>query len=371
MPVRKIKRIAILTGGGDCPGLNAVIRAVAKTAKNDHQIEVIGVMDSYWGLVHEDFKVLHNHDVSGILAVGGTILGTSRVDPFQEGYRLGLLSSPEEDWDVVKRVMKKHQIDGVVAVGGDGTLRVAARMAKAGIPVVGVPKTIDNDINETDITFGFNSAVSIIMEALDRLHTTAMSHHRVMVVEVMGRTVGWLALYSAVAGGGDIILIPEIPYSEQVIFDRVLERSHEGKRFSLVVVAEGAAARDTGLVYSGNVDPTGRKVLGGIGNHLAERIEEATGLSSRVTQLGHLQRGGSPTSFDRLLATQFGHAAIQLLVTGEMGQLPVWKGGQIKYTTLEKATKKIKKVPLDHPLIAAARSVGSVFGDEDQKSKND
>jgi 6-phosphofructokinase len=197
MPVRKIKRIAILTGGGDCPGLNAVIRAVAKTAQNDHNIEVIGIMDSYWGLGHEDFKVLHNHDVSGILGVGGTILGTSRLDPFQEGYRQGLLSSPEENWDIVKSVLKKHQIDALVAVGGDGTLRVAARMAQAGIAVVGVPKTIDNDIGETDVTFGFNSAVSIIMEALDRLHTTAMSHHRVMVVEVMGRTVGWLALHSA------------------------------------------------------------------------------------------------------------------------------------------------------------------------------
>jgi len=364
MRALKIKRIGILTGGGDCPGLNAVIRAVAKTAMNDHGMEVVGILDSYWGLVCENFKVLHNHDVSGILHVGGTILGTSRVDPFRELYEHGKAKSPKEDWNIVKRILRKHGIDALAAVGGDGTLRVAARAFRAGIPIVGVPKTIDNDINETDLTFGFNSAVSLIMNALDILHTTAMSHHRVMVVEVMGRTVGWLALQAGVAGGGDVILIPEIPYREEVVFERVIYRNQSGKRFSIIVVAEGARPRGGETVYSGIADESGRKVLGGVGKQLSERIEKATSLETRVTVLGHLQRGGPPTAFDRVLATQFGHAAIGLLVSGQFGNMVALKGNAIRPVALEKATRKTKFVPLNHPLIAAARSVGTAFGDE-------
>ncbi|HUT23131.1 MAG TPA: ATP-dependent 6-phosphofructokinase [Sumerlaeia bacterium] len=358
------KRMAILTGGGDCPGLNAVIRAAAKTAQNDYGVEVIGVGDSYWGLLTEDFRILRNRDVSGILGQGGTILGTSRVDPFAEAHRQGKLPSPREDWDVVKRILRRHKIDGLVAVGGDGTLRVAARAHAAGIPIVGVPKTIDNDIGETDLTFGFNSAVSIVMNALDVLHTTAMSHHRVMVVEVMGRTVGWLALEAGVAGGGDVLLLPEIPYREKAVFERVLERSRTGKRFSIVVVAEGARPRGGGVVHSGETDGAGRNVLGGIGRALAERIGEATGLSARVTTLGHLQRGGPPTAFDRVLASQFGHFAVNLLLAGESGQMAALKGSRIKAVSMDKATRRIKKVPRNHPLIAVARSVGTCFGDE-------
>jgi ATP-dependent phosphofructokinase / diphosphate-dependent phosphofructokinase len=364
MNTKLIRRIGILTGGGDCPGLNAVIRAVAKTAMNDHDIEVIGILDSYWGLVCENFKVLHNHDVSGILHVGGTILGTSRVDPFKELYEHGKAKSPKEDWGVVKKILRKHGIDALVAVGGDGTLRVASRAHAAGIPIVGVPKTIDNDIGETDLTFGFNSAVSIIMNALDILHTTAMSHHRVMVVEVMGRTVGWLALQAGVAGGGDVILIPEIPYSEKAICERVLQRERSGKRFSIIVAAEGAKPQGGETVYSGHQDESGRKILGGIGKMLSDQIEKTTSLESRVTVLGHLQRGGPPTAFDRVLATQFGHAAIGLLMAGQFGHMVALKGNVIRPVPLEKATKKIKSVPLDHPLIAAARSVGTLFGNE-------
>ncbi len=359
-----IKRIAVLTGGGDCPGLNAVIRAVTKTAQNDYGIEVMGILDSYWGLVNDDMHVLTNRDVSGILGVGGTILGTSRVDPFREGYEKGILDSPDEDWDIVKAVMKKREIDALVAIGGDGTLRVANRAAEAGIPVVGVPKTIDNDIADTDVTFGFNSAVSIVMNAIDILHTTAMSHHRVMVVETMGRHAGWLALEAGVAGGGDIILIPEIPYDINEVFERVEERSRIGKRFSIVVVAEGAKPADGGEVYSGEHDQSGREVLGGIGKHVADQIQENTGLSSRLTDLGHLQRGGPPTAFDRLLATQFGHAAINLLANGTYGHTVVFKAGAIQSSPLSQATRKQKTVPSDHPLIKAAVSVGTSFGVE-------
>ncbi|MFW6256331.1 MAG: 6-phosphofructokinase, partial [Candidatus Sumerlaeota bacterium] len=281
MKSARTKRIAILTGGGDCPGLNAVIRAVAKTAQNDYGMEVIGIQDSYWGLVMEEFRVLSNRDVSGILALGGTILGTSRGDPFAEAHRLGKIDSPEEDWDYVKDVMKKHEIDGLVAVGGDGTQRVAHRAHEAGIPIVGVPKTIDNDISATDLTFGFNSAVSIIMNALDILHTTAMSHHRAMVVEVMGRTAGWLALYAGVAGGGDIILIPEIPFREEVVFERVRERNRTGKRFSIIVVAEGAKSKEQEeMEYSDRTDSSGRKILGGIGKNLADKVQDSTGIST-------------------------------------------------------------------------------------------
>ena len=359
-----IRRIGILTGGGDCPGLNAVIRAVAKTAQNDHDVEIMGIYDSYWGLVSDNIAPLSNADVSGILAQGGTILGTSRVDPFREGYEQGLWDSPEENWDIVREIMKRHHMDALVAIGGDGTLRVAQRAFAAGIPVVGVPKTIDNDIACTDLTFGFNSAVSIIMNALDILHTTAMSHHRAMVVEVMGRTAGWLALEGGVAGGGDVLLLPEIPFAEQAVFERVKNRNRQGKRFSLIVVAEGARPRDGEVQYSDEKDASGRPILGGIGKRLADRIQDVTDISTRVTTLGHLQRGGPPTSFDRLLATEFGHKAVELIATGKLGHMPAYRDGRVVGVSLEEATAGIKHVPSDHPIIAAARSVGTSFGDE-------
>lgn len=360
----KIKRIGILTGGGDCPGLNAVIRAVAKTAQNDHGIDVMGIYDSYWGLVSENIAPLSNADVSGILAQGGTILGTSRVDPFAEAHRKGILDSPQENWQVVKKVMKKHRIDALVAVGGDGTLRVASRAFQAGVPIVGVPKTIDNDIPHTEITFGFNSAVSIIMHALDTLHTTAMSHHRAMVVEVMGRSAGWLALFGGVAGGGDVLLLPEIPYREEVVAERVTERNRVGKRFSIIVVAEGARPMRGDVQYTAELDGAGRKIIGGVGKILADRIQEATGIGTRVTTLGHLQRGGSPTSFDRLLATEFGHRAMKLVTEGKLGYMATYRRGRVGEVPLEKAGGKPKRVPRNHPMIATARSVGTCFGDE-------
>ncbi|MBN1867638.1 6-phosphofructokinase [Candidatus Sumerlaeota bacterium] len=359
-----MRRIAILTGGGDCPGLNAVIRAVAKTAQNDHGLEVVGIRDSYWGLLCEDFVVLANRDVSGILNQGGTILGASRVNPFEETHRLGRLASPKEDWGYVKRILKRHRIDALVTVGGDGTQRVAHRASLAGIPIVAIPKTIDNDIRETDVTFGFDSAVSLVMQSLDILHTTAMSHHRAMVVEVMGRSVGWLALYAGVAGGGDVILIPEIPYDLELVHEKVLHRNSTGKRFSIVVVAEGARARGGEATFSGDTDASGRAIFGGVGKRLADRIEESTGIESRVTVLGHLQRGGPPTAYDRLLATRFGHHAVHLLVEREFGRMVALKGAHVKSVPLEKATRKTKPVPPDHPLIQAARSLDTCLGDK-------
>ncbi len=363
MTKKKIKSIGILTGGGDCPGLNAVIRAVAKTAMSDYGLRVVGILDSYSGLVCEGFRELGNMDVSGILATGGTILGTSRVNPFVEAHRTGQISSPKEDWVFIKRIMKRHGIDALIAIGGDGTLRVAQRAHQAGVRILGVPKTIDNDLSGTDITFGFNSAVSVIMQALDMLHSTAMSHHRVMVVEVMGRTVGWLALHAGVAGGGDIICIPEIPYSESIICERVLERSHVGKRFSIIVISEGAFSKDGAAQFSGKADQSGRKILGGIGQHLAEQIRNQTGIGTRLTTLGHLQRSGPPTAFDRLLATQFGHKAVQLAVAGDWGKMVAWKRGRLTAVDLSKATARIKKVSAKDPLITVARSVGTCFGD--------
>jgi 6-phosphofructokinase 1 len=362
MSANSIRRIGILTGGGDCPGLNAVIRAVAKTAQGIYNIEVVGILDGYSGLVAEQFRPLRNEDVSGILQLGGTILGTSRVDPFQEAFAQGRLKSPAENWEWVKGVLACHHIDGVVAIGGDGTLRVAARAARAGIAIVGVPKTIDNDVAETDVTFGFDSAVSIVMDALDRLHTTAMSHHRAMVVEVMGRTAGWLALYAGVAGGGDILLLPEMPYREEAVFERVQQRERVGKRFSIIVAAEGARPAGGAETCTGKDDGSGRKILGGIGKRLADRIQEATGIETREVVLGHLQRGGPPTAFDRILATQFGHVAMELLVQGKHGEMVALKGNRISAVSLEQATAKAKLVPPDHPLVDAARAVGTSFG---------
>jgi len=363
MARRKIKSLGILTGGGDCPGLNAVIRAVSKTAMNDHGLRVVGILDSYSGLVNEVFRELSNNDVSGILATGGTILGTSRLNPFVEAHQRGLIPKPNDDWRYVKKILKRHQIDVLIAIGGDGTLRVAERAYAAGIPIIGIPKTIDNDLSGTDITFGFDSAVSVVMQALDMLHSTAMSHHRAMVVEVMGRTAGWLALHAGIAGGGDIICIPEIPYSEAIVCKRVEQRSRVGKRFSIIVVAEGAQPTGGAQHFSGKADKSGRRILGGIGQQLAECIESETGIATRLTTLGHLQRCGPPTAFDRLLATQLGHEAVRLAMNGEFGRMVAWRRGRVTSVDLKRATARTKRVPPGHRLIAAARSVGTCFGD--------
>lgn len=355
------KRIGILTGGGDCPGLNATIRAVAKTAILDYDMEVLGIKDGYIGLIENKYSPLSYEDVSGILTWGGTFLGTSnKANPFrQPGSVLGKFRDVS---DVVLRNVSMMRLNGLVCIGGDGTLNVAYRLYKKGLKLVGVPKTIDNDLRETDFTIGFDSAVAIVTDAIDRLHSTAQSHHRVMVIEVMGRYAGWLALYAGVAGGGDIIIIPEIPYDIKKVCERVSERHKCGKRFSIVVVSEGARPKGGKMVVKrivkGSTDPIR---LGGIGNKIANDIERLTGLETRVTVLGHLQRGGSPTSFDRMLATRLGTFACDLVAKGEFGKMAALRGREILAVNLRDAVKSIRKVGLKDPIIRSALSVGTSF----------
>jgi 6-phosphofructokinase 1 len=357
--------IAILTAGGDCPGINAVIRAVAKTAMNDYDLDVVGIEDGFLGLIEGRWRKLTYSDVSGIITLGGTILGTSnKADPFRfaaDSRRGGTEFSDVSD--TVTANFEKTGASTLIAIGGDGTLNISARLSEGGLPVVGIPKTIDNDVGCTDYTFGFDSAAATAAEAIDKIHTTAQSHHRVMIVEVMGRYVGWLALYSGVAGGGDIILIPEIPYDTNVVCERVLERSKRGKRFSIVVVSEGAKGEGGEMVVRKVIkDSTDPLRLGGISEVLAARIEEQTGLETRVTVLGHLQRGGTPTAFDRVLATRFGTEATRLAVQGKQGVMVALKCQDVVAVPLQDAIAGIKSVPADHHLIKCAASVGASFG---------
>jgi len=363
---KRVRRIGILTGGGDCPGLNAVIRGVAKAAMLEHGVGVVGFVDGYWGLVEGRFRELDYFSVSGILTVGGTILGTSNLaNPFRypEKDRKGKLVLRDRSSLAVK-VFKRLDLDALVTIGGDGTLSIAHRLSKKGIPVVGVPKTIDNDLNNTDVTFGFNTAVTTAMEAIDKIHTTAMSHHRVMVVEVMGRYAGWLALHSGVAGGSDVILIPEIPYDIRKVCDYVLQRSRVGKRFSIVSVAEGAKPKGGKRVIAKIVrESTDPVRLGGIGNVVAKQISDRTGLETRVCVLGHVQRGGTPSAFDRTLATMFGTHAMKLVKKGRFGRMVSFKNFKVTDVALLSAVAKQKLVPPRHPLVLAARAVGTCFGD--------
>jgi ATP-dependent phosphofructokinase / diphosphate-dependent phosphofructokinase len=358
-------RIAILTGGGDCPGINAVIRSVAKKAVLEYGMEVIGVADGYEGLIHNRCRRLHYDDVSGILTIGGTILGTSNTsNPYRYARKSGRRIAFE---DVSKKAVlnsRKWGIDALVCIGGDGTLSIAHRLMRDGIPVVGVPKTIDNDLHGTDVTFGFDSAVAVATEAIDRIHTTAQSHHRVMIIEVMGRRAGWIALYSGVAGGGDIVLLPEIPYDLEAVVDKVKERHRKGRRFSILVVAEGAKPKGGDVVIKKLVEKSTDPVrLGGVGFILQDQVEKATGMEARTVVLGHLQRGGSPTAADRVLATQLGVKTVDLIVGGELGRMVAVHDGAITSVPLEIAAGGSRTVPLDHPLIAAARSIGTSFGD--------
>jgi 6-phosphofructokinase 1 len=361
----KNKKIAVLTGGGDCPGINAVIRAVAKKAMLEFGMDVIGIEDGYDGLIHDRHRKLGYNEVSGILTLGGTILGASKIsNPYQYALQKGKAIVFK---DVSRKAIANFQklgVDGLVCIGGDGTLGIACRLMKDGIPVIGVPKTIDNDLRGTEITFGFDSAVAFATEAVDRLHSTAQSHHRVMIVEVMGHRSGWIALYAGVAGGGDIILIPEIPYSLEAVLAKVRDRKKKGKRFSIVVVAEGAKPKGGDVVVKKIVERSSDPVrLGGIGFSLSDQIERAIGTETRAVVLGHLQRGGSPTAHDRILATQLGAMAVELVVLGQFGRMVVVEKGLITSVPLETASGGPRTVPLDHPLIAAARALGTSFGD--------
>ncbi len=358
------RRIGILTGGGDCPGLNAVIRGVTKTAITRYGMEVIGFYDGFQGLIENRFTMLNYETVSGILTQGGTILGTSnKANPF-EHYVL------ENNKSVVKDVSKDTmelyrdlELDALITVGGDGTMTISGMLGEIGANVVGVPKTIDKDLMETDTTFGFDTARNTATEAIDRLHTTAQSHHRVMVVEVMGRNAGWLALESGIAGGGDIILIPEIPYDIKEIIQVVRQRSRFGKRFSIVVVSEGARPEGGEQVVNKVIQDSPDKIrLGGIGHLIAAQIEESSEIECRVTTLGHLQRGGTPSPLDRILATRFAVKAMDLVIKNQFNQMVAVKGNVITAVPLEKVMGKQKLVPVDSDLIQAGLSVGTNFG---------
>ena len=358
-----VKRIGVLTAGGDCPGLNAVIRSVAKSAFGLGW-DVVGFEDGFAGAVENRFRMLRNPDVSGILTHGGTILGTSNVaNPFRYPVRQGRALVFKDYSEKVVGCVRKLNLDALVCVGGDGTLSIASQLLKKKVPIVGIPKTIDNDLAGTDFTFGFHTAVHIATEAVDRLHTTAASHHRVMILEVMGRYAGWIALYAGVAGGADVILIPEIPYRLNAVCDQVRERAHYGKRFSLIVVGEGAKPKGGRMVGYRTVKASTDIVrLGGVAHVLGRQIERRSGIETRVSVLGHIQRGGSPTPEDRNLATLFGKKAVDLIEQGKIGHMAALCSGRISSVPIRMAIKKRKFVPQDHPLIAAARAVGTSFG---------
>jgi 6-phosphofructokinase 1 len=364
-PMKIRKRIGILTGGGDCPGINAVIRAVAKKAINEKGMEVIGIEDGYHGLVNHRYRKLQYDDVSGILTLGGTILGTSKTaNPYRYAVKRGDRFQFEDVSRAVIRNVEDLDLTGLVCIGGDGTLGIAYRLYKDRIPIVGVPKTIDNDLRGTDITFGFDSAVWIATEGIDRIHTTAESHHRVMIIEVMGHHAGWIALHSGVAGGGDIILVPEIPYDIQIVAEKVMERNRKGKRFSIVVIAEGAKPKGGDIVIQRMVKESSDPIrLGGIGFVLGQQIEKLTGLETRTVVMGHLLRGGSPTPFDRVLATQLGTKAVEMIEDKEFGFMVGLKRNGLVVVPLREVARGPKTIPLNHPLIKSARSLGTCFGD--------
>ena len=360
-----VKRIGILTGGGDCAGINAAIRAGTKKAIYNYGMEVVGIRDGYLGLIEDRIIQLTDRDVSGILSQGGTILGTSnRVDPFQFSEKRGGTWVTRDVSNLVVDNYRKHGLDALICIGGDGTLKVAEKFIHKGLRIIGVPKTIDNDLCGTDITFGFDTAVFNATEAIDKIHDTAESHHRAMVIETMGRYAGWIALTAGLASGGDVILIPEIPYRMDEICEKIQERKRRGKHFSIIVAAEGARPEGGKVMVRKVVEGSPEPIrLGGIGNIIADEIEEHTGIESRVAVLGYLQRGGSPTAFDRVLATQLGNGAIDLIKEGQFGYMVCFTGGRISSVPIAKAVEKLKLVPIDSPFIAAARSIGVSFGD--------
>jgi 6-phosphofructokinase 1 len=357
-----MRRIGILTGGGDAPGLNAVIRAVVKSAATAG-IECIGLEDSFDGLIYpERSRRLTLRDVTGILRLGGTILGTTnRGDPF--AYPLQTSDGPVDYSDRCCDNFGKMGLDALIVIGGDGTLTIAHEFHKRGIPIVGVPKTIDNDIVETTMTFGFDTAVNFATEAIDRLHSTAEAHHRIMVVEVMGRYAGWIALYAGIAGGADVVLIPEIPFDLDRVVARLEERERWGARFSIVVVAEGAFPKGGthSFVEAGSPDKVER--LGGIGERIAIELEHMAKKEARYVVLGHLQRGGTPSSYDRVLATRFGSFAVDLLMQRHFGVMTALKSPEIVAVPLECVVGRTRKVPVDGDVVRTARNVGIALGD--------
>ncbi|MFN8240938.1 MAG: ATP-dependent 6-phosphofructokinase [Bacteroidales bacterium] len=341
---KKPQRIGILTAGGDCPGINAAIRGVGKTAIVKYGMEVVGISDGFTGLINKEYTILTEHDLSGILTLGGTILGTSREKPFKaDGKGKKEISKPV----LIKKHYEQLELDALVCIGGNGTLKTAYLLSQEGLNVVGIPKTIDNDVWGTEVTFGFDSAVNIATEAIDRLHSTANSHKRIMVIELMGHNAGWLALYSGMAGGGDVILIPEIEFNENKIAQYLLKRARGNKPYSIVVVAEGVK------IPSKEKSP---------GNYLARRINEMTGLETRETVLGYIQRGGSPSPMDRILASRFGAAAANMIADREFGKMVAQKNFEMATVPLSEVAGKTKLVSPDSPLVRKAMEMGTSFG---------
>jgi 6-phosphofructokinase 1 len=341
---KKGLRIGILTAGGDCPGINAAIRGVGKTAILQYGMEVIGISSGFLGLINQEYVVLDENQLSGILTVGGTILGTSRENPFKKEKS----SLAIDKLELIRKHFRGLELDALVCIGGNGTMRSAAHLYEEGLPVIGIPKTIDNDVWGTDITFGFDSAVWIATEAIDRLHTTANSHKRIMVIEVMGHHAGWLALYSGIAGGGDVILIPEVPFDIDIAARCLKKRAIDKKPYSIVVVAEGIPV------------PTGETP----GRYIARSVKEITGLETRETILGYIQRGGSPSAMDRVLATRFGTSAVDLIMEGRFGEMVNLQGSHIRSIPLREVDGKLRTIPPDLPLLRKTRRMGVCFGNE-------
>ncbi|ELR19790.1 6-phosphofructokinase precursor family protein [Acanthamoeba castellanii str. Neff] len=362
METAQKKRIGILTGGGDCPGLNAVIRAACLTCIS-HDYELVGLHDGFEGLYEEAYTILDSHKVANIYGEGGTILGTTNI-----GHYCLPLSE-----DTIKRTVETYNKLGLqclICIGGDGTMSIAYVLSQHGVNVVGVPKTIDNDLMATDVTFGFDSAVSVVTDALDRLQTTAASHHRVMVVEVMGRNAGWIALASGVAGGANVILLPEIRWEWESIFATLKARAADkGKRYSLVVVAEGCVPPGSDSQITADDEAKKAVRLGGIGKYVSDRIAKDIGMDTRYVILGHVQRGGSPTSYDRILATKYGSMAAKLAIEGTYGYMASLKGTEVVKVPITAEMREQRKVnPKTDQMVWAARNVGTVFGDEHHSS---
>jgi 6-phosphofructokinase 1 len=336
-------KVGILTAGGDCPGINAAIRGVGKTAIIKYNMIIIGISDGFTGLINKEFIELTEKDLSGILTVGGTILGTSREKPFKSTDKGKETRKP----DLIKEHYEQMGLDCLVCIGGNGTIKTAYLLSQEGLNVVGIPKTIDNDVWGTDVAFGFDSAVNIATEALDRLHSTANSHKRIMLIELMGHNAGWLALYSGIAGGGDVILIPEIPYKETKIAEYLLQRAEENKPYSIVVAAEGVENPDKER---------------SVGQYLSKRITELTGLETRETVLGYIQRGGTPSPMDRVLATRYGSAAADMIAARDFGKMVALKNNKIVDIPLADVAGKLKLVEPDNPLVIQARNMGTSFG---------
>lgn len=362
---KKVRKIGILTSGGDCPGLNAVIRAVTKKAIHEHGYEVTGFKDGFEGLIFNKHLKLNERIVSGILNLGGTILGTTnRANPYKYPVESQDNISYKDLSSQAIKNLSKLRIDCLVCIGGDGTLDTAHRLSLQGVPIIGVPKTIDNDVKGTDITFGFDTAVHIATEGIDRLHTTAESQHRIMILEVMGRSAGWIALYAGLAGGGDIILLPEIPYDLSQIAQHIKGRRKNGKRFTILVVAEGARPIGGDVVVQRMVNDGSTPVrLGGVSLVIGQELERLTGIETRNVVMGHLQRGGSPSPFDRILGTQLGSKAVDFVAQGLSGCMVGVQDNHLVKVSLSKVAQGSRLVPLNHPIIQDARALGTCFGD--------